>query len=186
VTLMRLLHPKSAEHLHWAGLHARDAYYSLPSCPGTIADLIVLTDYMRLSVLDLLPVRTPIERAMPLAATTHLAQRPTCSAIPVLAGPNTTTCLPSRPPARPVLIAHLAAHTSSCALGIGRCDAAEPCAAGGCRSSRLLEAAHRAASISSLPRTRAQTRDSLALPSGGSRRRDIGAFRGVSRRVCLS
>jgi luciferase family oxidoreductase group 1 len=97
---------------------------------------------MRLSVLDLVPVRTDQSTSDALAATTHLAQ--TADRLGYtrywLAEHHNMAAVAATSP--PVLIAHLAAHTSQVRLGSGGVMLPNHAPLAVAEQFALLEAAH--------------------------------------------
>ena len=137
----RLLPPESAEHVHRQA-HARDARRRLPAGPGTDRLPMSVDPAMRLSVLDLVPVRTDQSTSDALAATTHLAQ--TADRLGYtrywLAEHHNMPAVAATSP--PVLIAHLAAHTSQVRLGSGGVMLPNHAPLAVAEQFALLEAAH--------------------------------------------
>src|SRR5258708_13582872 len=97
---------------------------------------------MQLSVLDLVPVRTDQSTSDALAATTHLAQ--TADRLGYtrywLAEHHNMPAVAATSP--PVLIAHLAAHTSQLRLGSGGVMLPNPPPLAGAQKFHPLEAGH--------------------------------------------
>ena len=126
-----------------------------------------LTPAMRLSVLDLVPVRTDQSTSDALAATTQLAQtadRLGYTRYWVAEHHNMPSVAATSPP---VLIAHLAAHTIADPARLRRRDAAQPRAAG---RRRAVRSARGGASRPHRSRHR---------PGAGLRSGDVLALRGA-------
>src|ERR1700752_4073386 len=131
---------------------------------------------MRLSVLDLVPVRTDQSTSDALAATTHLAQtadRLGYTRYWLAEKPNMPAVAATSPP---VLIAHLAAQTSQLRLGSGGGMLPNPAPLAVAEQFALLEAAHpRCIDLARAPGSDPVT--SLALRGAAGRdERDIEAF----------
>ena len=145
----RLLSPEPAEHVHRQA-HPGHARRRVPAsrrgftvtnrgkaCTGVSVDAA-----MRLSVLDLVPVRTDQSTSDALAATTHLAQ--TADRLGYtrywLAEHHNMPAVAATSP--PVLIAHLAAQTSQLRLGSGGVMLPNHAPLAVAEQFALLEAAH--------------------------------------------